>query len=134
MTAHLISRVLAVTLMAASLPMTSALATTSSQGTVMQSGRDPGPYVSQPFAAGRTTTPLKALPHRPSATRVDPGEGLGRGHASTTKARGAKDPVLQTSKTLASATTKAAPTFEAGQENHGTSRVVRRADESLHPA
>lgn len=117
MTAHLIPRVLAVTLMAASLPMTSALAITSSQGTVMQSGREPGPYVSQPFAAGRTTTPLKKLSHHPSATRVDPGEGLGRGHASaTTKTPGAKDPVLQTSKTLASATTKAAPSFDAGQE------------------
>ncbi|WP_218962260.1 hypothetical protein, partial [Erwinia amylovora] len=84
---------------------------------VTQSGRDTGPYVSQHFAAGRTTTPLKKLSHHPSATRVDPGEGLGRGHASaTTKTRGAKDPVLQTSKTLASATTKAAPSFEAGQE------------------
>jgi uncharacterized repeat protein (TIGR01451 family) len=52
-------------------------------------------YVSAPFAAGRTNKPLRAMGHQPSATRVDPGEGLGWGKASGSTHKGVPDPVLQ---------------------------------------
>src|SRR3954469_1015858 len=96
MARHVIARLLAVTLMAAMLPMTSAFAASSAKGAVTQADKGGGAFVSQRFAAGRTSKTLKAMSHQPSATREDPGEGLGRG-GTTPKAPGAgkKDPVLQ---------------------------------------
>ncbi|GAB3061284.1 hypothetical protein GCM10027053_24450 [Intrasporangium mesophilum] len=99
MTNRAVPRVLAVTLVAALLPITSAQALTSSpEGTVTGAGRHASPFVSAPFKAGKTSKPLKAMSHKPSATRTDPGEGLGRGRmTATTTTKGPKDPALQTS-------------------------------------
>ena len=116
MARRVFSRVLAVSLMAALLPMTPAFATTSAESAVTQAGRDAGPFVSQPFSAGRTTKPLKDLGHQPSATRDDPGEGLGRGRTTPKEpSTGKKDPVLQSAQSASGSATKA-DAREAGQE------------------
>jgi uncharacterized repeat protein (TIGR01451 family) len=56
-------------------------------------------YASAPFAAGRTDKSLRAMSDKPSATRIDPGEGLGWGKASGSSQPGVPDPVLQQSET-----------------------------------
>src|SRR4051794_1537186 len=76
----------------------------SGRGAVATStGASQHAYVSAPFVAGRTNTPLSAMSHHPSGTRLDPGEGLGQGKASGGKHQGVQDPLLQRSEVPAAA-------------------------------
>lgn len=122
MTNRAVPRVLAVSMVAALLPMTAAQAlTTAPERQVTVDGRHRGPYVSESFEGKLTVKPLADLKQGP-ATPSDTEEGLGRGR-TTPKApvKGKPDPLLQTSAlpTEGQATGEAADAGEAVQELTG---------------
>ncbi|WP_404392947.1 DUF11 domain-containing protein [Humibacillus xanthopallidus] len=99
MTRRLVPRLLAVSMVAALLPMTVAQADPAAPSTAPSARASAGHhYVSPPFAGALTTKPLKAMDQGRGVRSTDPGEGLGRGRltAKTKPTAGQKDPLLKT--------------------------------------